>query len=151
MAESLARDDRRGSLMQLISKVKNGVLALDSDEYRKFLLKKEGRDILVSLDEFGEDKTKAQLGYLFGGIVGALEDLGWSKKDAEIYLKQHCGECEQFVDPKTGEIKLLLPSIADMDKKELSIFIDECVRHLGEQGVEVPTPQDYWASKRVKQ
>lgn len=137
-------------MTQLISTIQDGALTLDSDEYRKFILKNEGREVLVSFDVFGSRKSREQLGYFFGGIIGTLEDLGWTKREGEIYLKQHCGECEQFADPKTGEIKLLLPSIADMNMKELSVFIDACLKHLGEQGIEVPSPEQYWASKKVK-
>lgn len=137
--------------MQIISKIKNGAVSFNDDELKKFFLKNEGREILVSFDVFGEGKSKEQLGFFYGGVIGALVDLGWTKREAEIYLKQHCGECEQVPDPITGEIKLILPSIAEMNMRELSVFIDACVKHLGENGVHVPTPLEYWKSKRVKE
>lgn len=136
--------------MQIISKAKNGAVSFNDDELKKFLLKNEGKEILVSFDVFGEKKSREQLAFFYAGVIGSLVDLGWTKREAEIYLKQHCGECEQVPDPMTGEIRLILPSIADMNMKELSVFIDACIKHLGEQGVDVPQPESYWKSKRVK-
>jgi hypothetical protein len=136
--------------VEIITTAIRGTVSLDSDELRKFLLKNDKKEILITFCEFGKEKSLEQLGYFYGAIVKTLMDLGWTKKDSVNYLKKHCADVEVFVDPSTGERELILVSIADMGMRDLSVFIDECIRHLGEQGVEVPTPSQYWASKKVK-
>lgn len=136
--------------VEIITTAIRGTVSLDSDELRKFLLKNDKKQILITFCEFGKEKSPEQLGYFYGAIVKTLMDFGWTKKESVNYLKKNCGEVEVFIDPSSGEKQLLLVSIADMGMKELSVFIDECIKFLGEQGVEIPQPEEYWASKRVK-
>lgn len=136
--------------MQIIAKAIRGTVSLNHDKLREFLLKNEGKNILISFDEFGEGKTKEQLGYFYGAIVGTLVELGWSKRDAVNYLKANCANVEKWYNSDIKAIELVLVSIAEMDKSTLSQFIDECIRFLGDKGIEVPTPEQFWADKYTK-
>ncbi|MBL4664295.1 MAG: hypothetical protein JKY22_12260 [Flavobacteriaceae bacterium] len=107
--------------------------------YISSLTLEDDKPIQVSFGEYKTSKTLNQLGYYWGVVVKiAGFDIGLESKEMDAVLK------EELVAPKYaeafGKITEVRKSIAEMKVKEMSDYIDACVRFLGERGIEIPMP-----------
>ena len=109
----------------------DGLLIIDRREvYEAFMLSIPGGEKLeIVIQNPQEDKTPAQLRKYYQGPVKALMDIGYTKQEADGYLKG------QFLKRNEGTKKEYIASKADLTKDELRIFIDESIMHLTSNGL----------------
>lgn len=117
--------------MHILAKKIGGSLSYDAKPLREFLAKYEdGEEFFVVVEPISEVKTKESLGYYWKAIVKIIgDDLGWTKQDMHKWLK---AECSYGID------------VSDMDRKEFSEYIDRCIKRLAEEGIHVPSPEEYF-------
>ena len=99
----------------------------------------ENLEYEVIVKRYVESKTTAQLNYYWGVVVVHLMMYsGCDKKEADAALK------EELVTPKftdvLGKTIETKASIAEMNIKVMSEYIDNCINFLGTWGVNVPSP-----------
>jgi len=120
--------------------IRDGSLKLDQRALFAVYVKNipdQPRRVEVVLQEITVDKSNEQLGYYFGCLVPAVQELtGYDKIETDgvlsrMYLTRHKGCPNEYVASK-----------ADLSKEEMSEFIDAVQLLLAEQGVAVePRPR----------
>ena len=115
---------------------------------------KEGQEKIVLECEFKLPKlykTNKQLRYLFGILApkffAYLKDAGYSVRSKDQAIRDIAavtfGLVEDFVDPKTGEIKSIPIRISKATKEQMTNFIQELFLFLVENGIEVMSADEY--------
>ena len=129
---------------QILAKVKDGKLEYSKTQISEVLKNLEGKEVLISFDQWHGKPTLPQLGYYFGGIVSRHhKDFGYTKDEFYSALIEHCGKVEA-VNQKTGLVEYLPKSVSRRNKMQMMELIDNVIRFLGENGIEVRTPEAYY-------
>lgn len=121
--------------MNIVGKKIGSTLSYDPKGLRELLSKyKDGEEFLIVVEHLSDVKSKDQLGYYWKAMVKVVaDDLGWTKQEMHKWLKK---ECAYDID------------VSDMDRKEFSEYIDRCRLRLAEEGIHVPTPEEYFNKLR---
>jgi hypothetical protein len=134
--------------------VKNGIFK----PYKPALLKqelqgKEGKAMYVLFEDYQPEKTKDELGYYYGGIIAGTclqTEMfgGWEKAEIDNFFQT------MFLDETiTKTIRDEIVSfnkrnrISGLTKKQMSHFINQVIRWLAEEGIEVLPSDMYLKSK----
>jgi len=121
-------------------------LQFDNPQIEFYLQHIKSNRVLVKIEEFREKASPAQRGHYFAGIVKQFSlYMGWSEEETHDWLKSECNK-KQIVMKGTGEIKLIPSSTAGYNKKEMGEYIDRCVQRIAEEGFNILTPDEYFAS-----
>jgi hypothetical protein len=133
---------------EIVTKVVGGKISGGRQTMIDFLVKHEGKDIFVTFDVIGENKTLKQLNYYWAAVIKTVEnDLGWERGSLHEYLKLKFNPIEQ-VDLLTGEVKVFGGSTKLMTKERYREYIHHCIVHLLEAGCHVPEPEEYFQKPR---
>lgn len=106
---------------------KNGKFVPDYPEQRKAYLRGlEGQNIQEVIGKRQESKTTPQLHYFHGVICElASEASGYTKDEVKGLLKGQF--LTRYITSPTGDEIAWVPSLADMKKEDMAIFIDFCI------------------------
>lgn len=128
---------------------RDGIAYLDNaDLYVENLKSLDGKRIQVTVEEYKEAKTPEQLGYFFGGILPtAMEHEsfgGWEKEEIREYLEGKFLQ-KTYVKQVNGEnvCVFITQTVGDLNKQELSAFIDKVLSFLATMGIQVLAPEQY--------
>jgi len=99
----------------------------------------ENFEYIIEVKPYLVSKTAEQRGYYYGVIIPHfMEFQGCTKNEADVCLK------EELLTPKVvevlGKVYEIRPSIAKMNIRDMSSYIDSCINFLGSWGVNVPPP-----------
>lgn len=126
-------------MIQIVAKKIGGSLSYNASSLREYLSKHRDNDeFLIVVEKLSAVKSKESLGYYFRAIVDNTRKNeeqfgGWSKPAMHKWLKK---ECAYDID------------VSDMDRREFAEYIDRCIHRLAEEGISVPTPEQYF--KKLK-
>lgn len=133
---------------QVICHITNGKIASGRDYLVELLKEHEGGDVIISVDKFDEHRTRKQLNYYWSAMIKTVEDdLGWQRGSLHEHLKQKFLPIETH-DLVTGELRIIGGSTRDLSKQEMRDYIMNCILYLGEAGIHVPEPSEYY--KKIK-
>ena len=114
-------------------------------DFKKHLSGLEGQDVDIVIGKRRELHSDNQMRYLYGVVFSIIsEHTGYDVEEVKEVLKQELlppVKVIQFIDKETGEVisHSIYPSLADLDKAELSRFIDDAIRKADEHwGLEIP-------------
>jgi hypothetical protein len=135
---------------QLIGTVKEGEIHYDVGLMRRYLVRYEGKQVLVSLEKFQTGKSEAQRGYYFAFVRSAAEHFGWEHPELlHEFLKSECNKVE-VPDLRTGEVKFIAGSTVPLKKMDFAAYVDRCIRLFAECDYIVPTPEEYFKAIGAK-
>lgn len=125
----------------------------DKERFKQNRLELRGKEFGLIIFEKQEKVTIDQHGYMRGGIIAATcmraeKFAGWN----EIEIYNYFADMFFFVPViKTfGEITVKFKkrlSMTTCGKKRASKFIDDTIRYLSEEGIEVLSPEEYLLGK----
>jgi len=98
-------------------------------------LMKKGAD--VEIIEKRNQRSLNQNGYWWVLVQLYGLEIGYTKKEAAIVIKNHLG----MVYEKDGYV--MYKSSADLDTKEFAKMTDELIRWAGDFGISLPSPEKY--------
>lgn len=128
---------------KFFAKIVKGHIILDSTElFIDYLKRYEGKDIEFCIQARQHPKSQEQLGYLFGHIIPQIaKQLGYTDEEMYGLLKQ------QFLKrtTTTDTTKVYILSLSELNRKELSEFVENCIRFGIEYGAEIFPPEIYWS------
>ncbi len=114
-------------------------------DFKKHIAALEGKEVEIVIGKVKKAGTSNQMRYLYGVVFKIIsEHTGYDVEEVKQVLKQELlspTRIIQFVDKETGEVisHSIYPSLADLDKAELSRFIDDAIRKADEHwGLEIP-------------
>lgn len=108
------------------------------------LMPKKDRRVTVTVERYVPPKTNPQLGYYFapGGVLDCwAEYTGYERDEAHKELKMAFLAPVLAVAKLTGEEKLWLPSLADLNKEQMSAYLDRVLREGEMLGIRFPQPE----------
>lgn len=139
--------------------VKNGRVDYDRPVfYQSEMAKLEGKKIRAYFEEIKEKKTVSQLAFYFGGIVrktcmGSTLFDGWMEEEIDQFFRKRFLtyiKTIQYLD-KTSEFVQVINELRDLNKDEMTIFIDRVIQFLAEHGIEVLDPEMYKYNKYLQE
>lgn len=106
----------------------------------------------VTVNEHHDDKTLEQLGYFFSTVVKVWSDFTGYEDGKEMYevLKDRWAPRIEYRDLGFDDSGKIVPGrdvrhrakgLSEMNKREVSEFIDRCIRKANAMGLEVPPPR----------
>lgn len=110
---------------------------------QRFMPKKDRR-VTVTVVRYVRGKTDEQLGYYFaeGGVLDCWADYtGYTRAEMHKELKLAYLNPVLEVSKLTGEEKATLPSLAALDVKQMSAFLDAVLLAGAENGIRFPPPR----------
>ncbi len=129
---------------KFIGTIKNGALKLDSSgKFKAYISRFEGKRIELTLGPIKHSKTLQQLRYVHGVVFNLIADeCGYDTIDPiKNYLCDKYLEKRTAVSTKRDKSIEYTPSLADVKKDEMMIFIEKCVQWAAKElGVVVPDP-----------
>jgi hypothetical protein len=121
-----------------------GRLRLEGRErFDAFVRTLAGKDVTLTVERRKTPKTLDQMGYYRSVVLPEFaefcgeEDIAkmhWDLKDALLPKREQ-------VNHLTGEIKLYVPSLADLDVLEMSNYLDACIRQAAKMGKDITPPR----------
>jgi len=142
-------------------KIVKGVLRpLNYDLWYQQLALLEGRDYELIIKERHRKPTSDQHGYYRGAVLGSCyqsEMFSYFDKPDDIHNDYFAPKFLSYtvmvkiVNPKTGEItqreQVKVRSMSDLDKKEVSEFIEKCIADAAINGITILSPEDYYTDQ----
>jgi len=127
---------------KFFAKIVKGHIILDDTElFIDYLKRYEGKDIEFCIQAKQHPKSHEQLGYLFGHIIPQIaRQLGYTDEEMYGLLKQQFLKRTVTTDTK----RVYVMSLSEVSRKELSDFIESCIRFGIEYGAEIFPPEIYW-------
>jgi hypothetical protein len=130
---------------------KNGIFVpFQPQLYKDILLKNDGRKIDLLIKDHEEPKSKQQLGFFFKVIIRDVcmqTELfgGWDKDEIYEFFCSEFLAKTKTLKLKSGKEKILQlnATLSACNKLETAIFIDNVIRFLANEGIEVPDPINY--------
>ncbi len=123
------------------------VLLLNTVLFDKNIDLLEGKKVTLTIEEVHETPTKDQYAYYRGGVLETALTAecfgGWTADEVDEHFSDtHLGftKVKKFKKKDGTEINTVIrviPSKADISKKDMGIFIDKCINDLAQEGVEV--------------
>lgn len=120
----------------------------DVGEGHEFEEVTEVRKIRASVDQFG---------YFFGGIIPECQEYekfgGWTEKEIEgffvdLFISEFIYKTMKMENGSVKNIRIHIKgSLSGITKKEMSLFIEEVLRWLANEGIVVKPSQDYHNGK----
>jgi hypothetical protein len=92
---------------------------------------KTNRHVTVTVERYVKSKTAEQLGYYFveGGVLDCWAELcGYTRAEMHKELKLAYLMPILAVSKLTGEERMILPSLADLNVEQMSAFLDQVIR-----------------------
>ena len=135
--------------MKVSSKIKGGKPhPLISAMIKKYLEANEGRNLTIEIKDSSPTRL-AQYGYLHGICYPILimgfkitNDVVLSLEDVDTVMKLRFW-FEEILEPLTGELTKIPKRKRDMNRSEMSEFIQRCIGFGSEYlGVEIPPPSE---------
>ena len=131
---------------RFIGIVRNGtVFCKTPGDFKKHITSLEGKEVDIVIGKLKTAGTSNQMRYLYGVVFKIIsEHTGYDVEEVKEVLKQELlppVKVIQFIDKETGEVisHSIYPSLADLDKAELSRFIDDSIRLAAQHwGLEIP-------------
>ena len=103
------------------------------------LAKWKGRRVTVTVERYIKSKTNAQLNFFHGPVVQAWSEwTGYSLKEMKKELKKAYLDPVEETSKLTGEVKFVIPSLADLNVEQMSAFLDRVLMEGRTQGIEFP-------------
>jgi len=100
------------------------------------LAKWKGRHVTVTVSRYVKSKTNPQLALYFGEVVPPwAEYCGYDPDEMHKELKKAWLIPQLTVAKLTGEEKMELPSLADLDVEQMSAFLERCLREGRQVGI----------------
>lgn len=115
----------------------------EANRTRGRLAKWKGRRVTVTVRRYVKSKTSAQLGYYFmedpPGVLHCWADYtGYDPDEMHVELKRAFLAPVLVLSRLTGEERMELPSLADLDVEQMSNFLERVLREGRQRGIEFP-------------
>lgn len=125
----------------------------DPDKYANNILELKGKKVGIIIFEKGKKVSADQHGYMRGGIIATTcmrteKFAGWDEEDIYNYFADKfffIPVVKTFGDTTVTFKKRL--SMATCGKKRASKFIDDTIRYLASEGIDVPSPEEFLLGK----
>jgi len=109
----------------------------DKDQFAEYLRKtyKDGDVVEVTVQKQGKDRTNQQFRYLYSCVYQPMaKELGYTPEEMDGVMKK------QFLTVNPDSPIEYVRSKTDLDREELSRFIDDCRREAASMGITTPDP-----------
>ena len=124
--------------------VKGHIVLGDAELFADYLKRYEGKDIEFCIQAKQHPKSQEQLGYLFGHIIPQIaRHLGYTDEEMYGLLKGHF--LRKVIT--AGITRSYVQSLTELNRQELSTFIENCIRFGIEYGAEIFPAEVYWGKK----
>ena len=132
-------------------KILNGKLDITyGREYLKVLSENEGKSVIVEIDP-EDEKTKQQLGYLFGHVFKVVGDhLGYTPYEVYEIMLEKLPEVTKYHKTVAGKVYEFTKRLSTMNREEVGKFIDACVLYFrtseATREILIQDPDPLWKS-----
>ena len=114
----------------LFGQIKKGKLKFDDTEALNEIVKNEGKWFQLELNP-ADEKTKAQLGYLFGHVFKIVGDwMGCTPYEVYEIMLTKVPEVTVYHKVILGKTVEFIKRLSQMKRDEVGKFIDACVLYL---------------------
>ena len=101
---------------------------------------KPGQQVLTTIEDY-DDRLARLWSYYWAVIVPyGTEHHGYAKKEEFHAAMKYAYNPTFFTNTKTGEVIQTGESTTRMSKAKQVAFVERCIQHLAEEGVNVPPP-----------
>jgi hypothetical protein len=102
-----------------------------------------GKDVTLTVERKKTPKTLNQMGYYRDVVLPEFAEFCGEEDIAKMHwdLKDALLPKRELVNHITGEIKLYVPSLADLDVLEMSNYLDACIRQAAKMGKDITPPR----------
>lgn len=89
-------------------------------------------------------RSRAQNDYWWVCMTILANEIGYTKEQISILIKNHFKWYTEFVNKKTGEVLKEYQSSANWNKKEFSENTEHLLRFAWEHGIQIQTPEEFF-------
>lgn len=101
---------------------------------------KVGQKVLTTIEDY-DDRLASMWAYYWSVVVPhGAEHYGYQKKEEFHSAMKYEYNPTFFTNTKTGEVVQTGESTTHMSKAKQIAFVERCIQHLAEEGVNVPPP-----------
>ena len=109
------------------------LILADTDGFKQHVLQYAGKEIDLIVKKASHDKTQQQLGYFFGAVIPSLcEVTGYSTDEMYGIAKK------MYLTRNPDTEKEYVASLSQLNREEVSQFIDQCVNLAWDLGANCP-------------